>query len=163
MQEAQAAAKAISQLFEDSINSGRISQQHLFSEEYTPIPNTNPQKYSTGFDRFTDEYLPAIQEPILIRHHNILFAGAVDRNGYFPTHNKKYSQPLTGNHDSDLVNNRTKRIFKDRTGQRCGANTNPMLLQTYKRDTGKSFTTYLFPFMYQVIIGEDLELALRAK
>lgn len=137
LQEAQAAAKAISQLFEDSINSGRISQQHLFSEEYTPIPNTNPQKYSTGFDRFTDEYLPAIQEPILIRHHNILFAGAVDRNGYFPTHNKKYSQPLTGNHDSDLVNNRTKRIFKDRTGQRCGANTNPMLLQTYKRDTGE--------------------------
>ena len=78
-------------------------------------------------------------------------------------HTTKIQPTFNGQSCSDLVNNRTKRIFKDRTGQRCGANTNPMLLQTYKRDTGKSFTTYLFPFMYQVIIGEDLELALRAK
>jgi methyl-accepting chemotaxis protein len=54
----------------------------------------------------------------------------------FP-HNKKFSQPLTGDYDVDLVNNRTKRIFSDRTGKRCGANTKPFLLQTYKRDTGE--------------------------
>jgi methyl-accepting chemotaxis protein len=37
----------------------------------------------------------------------------------------------------DIVNNRTKRIFSDRTGKRCGSNTQPFLLQTYKRDTGE--------------------------
>jgi len=67
----------------------------------------------------------------------LAYAGAVDNNGYFPTHNKKFSQPLTGDYDTDLVNNRTKRIFSDRTGKRCGANTKPFLLQTYKRDTGE--------------------------
>ena len=36
-----------------------------------------------------------------------------------------------------MVNNRTKRIFSDRTGARCGSNTKPFLLQTYKRDTGE--------------------------
>ena len=67
----------------------------------------------------------------------LAYAGAVDNNGYFPTHNRKFSQPLTGDYDRDLANNRTKRIFGDRTGSRCGSNTDAFLLQTYKRDTGE--------------------------
>jgi len=35
------------------------------------------------------------------------------------------------------VSNRTKRIFDDPTGRRCGAHTESFLLQTYKRDTGE--------------------------
>lgn len=137
LREAQQAAKAIGQLFEAALADGRMSQQDLFSEKYTPVPNTNPQKYHTPYDGFTDTHLPAIQEPILVRHANILYAGAVDRRGYFPTHNKKYSQPLTGKYEIDLVHNRGKRIFSDRTGQRSGSNSQSMLLQTYKRDTGE--------------------------
>lgn len=67
----------------------------------------------------------------------LAYAGAVDNNGYFPAHNRKFSKPLTGNYDTDLMNNRTKRIFSDRTGARCDSNTKPFLLQTYKRDTGE--------------------------
>jgi len=78
-----------------------------------------------------------LQEAILQRLPDVLYAGAVDRNGYFPTHNQKFSQPLTGNYPQDLLQNRTKRIFNDRTGSRCGSNTQAMLLQTYKRDTGE--------------------------
>ena len=81
--------------------------------------------------------LPAIQEPLLEANSFIIYAGAVDKNGYFPTHNKKFSQPLTGNYETDLANNRTKRIFNDKTGSRCGSNTSTFLLQTYKRDTGE--------------------------
>jgi methyl-accepting chemotaxis protein len=61
----------------------------------------------------------------------------VDNRGYFPTHNLKFSRPLTGQYEVDLANNRTKRIFSDRTGSRCGSNRDPFLLQTYKRDTGE--------------------------
>jgi methyl-accepting chemotaxis protein len=84
----------------------------------------------------TDQGLPDIQEPILERHQHILYAGAVDKKGYFPTHNRRYTQPLSGNYDKDLINNRTKRIFDDPTGRRCGSHTDSFLLQTYKRDTG---------------------------
>jgi len=86
---------------------------------------------------FTDRALPDLQEGLLSKMPQLAYAGAVDNNGYFPTHNKKFSQPLTGNYDVDIVNNRTKRIFNDRTGTRCGSNTKPFLLQTYKRDTGE--------------------------
>lgn len=137
LREAEQAAKAIGELFEKAIDGTSLNQAQLFSENYTPIPKTDPQKYHTEYDRFTDQHLPAIQEPILIKHPNVLYAGAVDRKGYFPTHNRKYSQPLTGNYEKDLANNRGKRIFTDRTGRRSGANTQPMLLQTYKRDTGE--------------------------
>ncbi|GFD91253.1 methyl-accepting chemotaxis protein [Tenacibaculum sp. KUL152] len=130
-------AKAIGKRFEKAIEENEISQEALFSFTYSPIANTNPVKHSTPFDTFTDSALPTIQEPILDEHTFIIYAGAVDKNGYFPTHNKKFSQPLTGDYQTDLVNNRTKRLFNDPTGSRCGSNTSAFLLQTYKRDTGE--------------------------
>jgi len=134
---ATAAAKRIGKLFEEAIGAGRISEGALFDRTYKPLPNTNPPKHTTQFDAFTDRVLPDVQEAILDAMPQLAYAGAVDNNGYFPTHNKKFSKPLTGDYDTDLVNNRTKRIFSDRTGKRCGANTKPFLLQTYKRDTGE--------------------------
>ncbi len=130
-------ADNIGKLFEQAIRSGRLSEADLFDRDYQPIPGSSPEKYSTRYDSFTDEVLPAIQEPILGGDKRFVLAGAVDINGYFPTHNKRFSQPLTGNYEKDLVNNRTKRIFNDRSGARCGSNTKRFLLQTYKRDTGE--------------------------
>lgn len=130
-------ALRVGRTFEAAIDAGLISESALFDRQYDPIPDTKPQKFHTKFDRFTDELLPPIQEAILDEFPFILFAGAVDDKGYFPTHNRRYSKPLTGDYQADLVNNRTKRIFGDRTGSRCGANTNSYLLQTYKRDTGE--------------------------
>ncbi|MFK5984176.1 MAG: methyl-accepting chemotaxis protein [Pseudomonadota bacterium] len=136
----EAAEKAVAQIqsiFEDAINSGKITLDDLFDRNYKEISNTNPAKYSTRFDKFTDQVLPDIQEPILVDHKQVIYAGAVDNNGYFPTHNKCFSQPLTGNYDTDMLKNRTKRIFDDPTGRRCGSHTASFLLQTYKRDTGE--------------------------
>jgi methyl-accepting chemotaxis protein len=136
-QVAEAASAAVSALFERSLADGAISEASLFDRRYQPIAGTDPQKHTSAFDRYTDGVLPAIQEAVLQDNPQVAYAGAVDNNGYFPTHNRKFSQPLTGNYEVDLVNNRTKRIFSDRTGTRCGSNIRPFLLQTYKRDTGE--------------------------
>jgi len=130
-------AAKVAAVFEQAIKSGEITEQDLFDRDYQSIEGTHPEKFSTRFDEYTDKVLPAIQEPILDTHKDILFAGAVDNNGYFPTHNRRYSQALTGDYDTDLANNRTKRLFNDRTGSRCGSNKESFLLQTYKRDTGE--------------------------
>lgn len=135
--QAQLAAQQVATMFSDKISCNEISQQALFNFSYSKIANTNPQKYHSTFDDFTDKFLPAIQEPILKENLEVIFAGAVDINGYFPTHNQRYSQPLTGNIATDSINNRTKRIFDDSTGIRCGQHTHKFLLQTYKRDTGE--------------------------
>lgn len=132
-----ASAEIAGELFEQAIHAHKLSSDDIFDRNYMSIEGSNPPKYNTRFDAFTDQMFPDFQEAILTRHPTILFAGAVDNNGYFPTHNKRYSQPVTGNYEVDLINSRTKRIFDDRTGSRCGSNTEPFLLQTYKRDTGE--------------------------
>ncbi|MES2129903.1 MAG: methyl-accepting chemotaxis protein [Pseudomonadota bacterium] len=134
---AQQAAHDVGQLFSQAVRSGQITRDALFDRHYKPVPNTNPVKHTTRFDSFTDRVLPPLQEAVLARLPQLAYAGAVDDHGYFPTHNKKFSQPLTGDYAIDMVNNRTKRIFNDRTGSRCGSHTKAFLLQTYKRDTGE--------------------------
>ncbi len=130
-------AKQVGQLFEDAIQKGQITEEDLFDKNYQSIPNTNPVKFHTKYDQFTDNVLPPIQEKLLVDYPYFILAGAVDINGYFPTHNDRFSKPLTGDYDIDLKNNRTKRVFDDRTGGRCGSNTKTFLLQTYVRDTGE--------------------------
>lgn len=134
---AQSAAAQIQEAFEVAIRDRRIAQAALFEREYIPIRDTNPQKYSTSYDQLADALLPPIQEPILQQHEVIVYAIATDPKGYVPTHNNRFCKPLTGQYETDLVNNRTKRIFDDRTGSRCGSHTQKILLQTYKRDTGE--------------------------
>ncbi|MBV4458917.1 methyl-accepting chemotaxis protein [Pseudomonas sp. COR58] len=130
-------AEQIAARFEADVDQGRISLDDLFDRHYQPIPGTRPEKYQTRFDRYTDQVLPAIQEPLLPRHEGLVFAIACTQQGYVPTHNQAFSQPLTGDEQADTVNNRTKRKFADRTGIRCGSHQQPVLLQTYTRDTGE--------------------------
>ena len=134
---AKSCAHGIAKLFEEAIETGELTQEAVFSTDYRPISQTNPEKFSTEYDDFSDRTFPEIQEAVLEQHEEVMFAGAVDINGYFPTHNKKFSQPLSGDYEKDLINNRTKRIFNDPTGGRCGSHTDTFLLQTYKRDTGE--------------------------
>jgi len=133
----QQAAAAVGQLLAKAVKDGRITTEKLFEQTYSPIPNTKPQKYHTPSDKLADDLLPALQEPILEQHQHVAYAITADRKGYVPTHNRRYSQPLTGDAKVDLINNRTKRIFDDPVGGRVGAHELPYLLQTYRRDTGE--------------------------
>ncbi|WP_235027074.1 methyl-accepting chemotaxis protein [Cognatazoarcus halotolerans] len=131
------AALAIATALDQAIERGQISLEDLFAERYEAIPNTRPQKYRTGFDEVTDRIFPAIQEALLEQNPHIVYAIGCDRRGYVPTHNKCFSRPLTGNYDVDFVGNRTKRIFDDPVGKKCGSHELPFLIQTYRRDTGE--------------------------
>lgn len=137
MQTAQAAVASVAAAFEHALSQGKISEDDLFSEDYTPIPDTNPQKHATPYNDLADKVLPAIQEPLLAQQADFVYAICADINGYVPTHNDKFCKPLTGNYDTDLVGNRTKRIYTDRVGQQVGRHTETFKLQTYRRDTGE--------------------------
>ncbi|WP_422775622.1 methyl-accepting chemotaxis protein [Pseudomonas jessenii] len=141
------AASQIAARFEADIDAGRISLDDLFDRNYQVIPDTSPAKYQTRFDRYTDQVLPAIQEPLLPRHEGLVFAIACTQQGYVPTHNKVFSQPLTGDAQVDALQNRTKRKFADRTGIRCGSHQKAVLLQTYTRDTGELMHDLSVPIM----------------
>lgn len=134
---ARTGAEQIGQLFEQAIRDGKLSESALFDRERKPIANTQPQKYASSFDHFTDQYLPAVQEQVKNAHEAIVFAIACAPDGYVPTHNRDFAHAPTGNPEVDLVKSRSKRLFNDRTGIRCGTHKETMLLQTYRRDTGE--------------------------
>jgi len=67
--------------------------------------------------------------------------------GYVPTHNRAFSQPPVGNPEIDRVKSRSKRLFNDRTGGRCGSHQRRLLLQTYSRDTGELMHDLSVPIM----------------
>ena len=143
----QRAATEVGQILERAVDSGRIRLEDLFEQAYQPIPNTKPPKFKTKFDDLTDQVLTPVQEKLLDQNPWLVYAISCDRKGYVPTHNRKFSQPLTGDEKVDFVNNRTKRMFDDPVGKRCGDHEQPFLLQTYRRDTGEVMHDISAPVM----------------
>jgi methyl-accepting chemotaxis protein len=134
---AREAATAIGRAFAQALADRWIDEDALFSRDYVPIEGVEPAKYETSFDALCDELLPPLQEPVATAHPWIVFAISANPDGYVPTHNDRFRQPLTGDRARDLVGNRTKRIFGDRVGRSVGAHTDPYRLQVYRRDTGQ--------------------------
>jgi methyl-accepting chemotaxis protein len=122
-----------------------LTEAQMFDTFYVPIPNTEPQKYHTQYDAQFDKVLQEILDRYLAKDPKLAFVVAVDINGYLPTHNSRYSKPLTGNRDKDINDNRTKRIFSDKTGLAAARNTQPFLLQRYSRDTGEEMLDLSMP------------------
>ena len=116
----------------------------LFSYLYYPIEGTDPSKFHTNWDALADRDVRPISDDILSKSASLVFTVLVDRHGYLPAHTR-YSQPLTGNSAVDLVNNRTKRMFADRTGLAAAQNTQRFLIQRYMRDTGEKMADLSVP------------------
>jgi methyl-accepting chemotaxis protein len=117
----------------------------LFDRRYQPIPNTSPQKFKVSWG---DEWGRRCQqrlEDCLASIPGCAFAVAVNTDGYVSAHNLKFSKPLTGNPEVDLIGNRTCRKFERPAELRAAKNTEPMLLQTYLRDTGEILCDIAMP------------------
>lgn len=142
----QLAAEA-AQAMEKWIAAKEISEERLRSRLYYPIAGTDPIKFKTDYDALADRDLVAPQEKALARSSAYVYAVVTDVNGYLPSHNQKFSQPLTGNRAVDLVNNRTKRIFGDRVGLAAARNEAPYLIQHYERDTGEPMADLSVPLV----------------
>jgi len=134
---AQQAAGRIAAALARALKDGRIDAAALFDEQYVALPGSAPAQHETRFTRLADQLFPAVQEPMLAIGPQVVFCIAADRNGYIACHNQKYNQPQRpGDVVWNTANCRNRRIFNDRTGLRSARNTQPFLLQTYRRDMG---------------------------
>ncbi len=124
-------AASIGKQFEDAVKTGQLTQDQIFDTSYRKIPGSEPPRYKTAYDDWTDNNLRQIAD-VFLKDETVVFTVAVDINGYLPTHNTKYSQG-----DYSQAGNRTKRKFDDPVGSKAAKNTEPVLTQEYKRDTGE--------------------------
>jgi methyl-accepting chemotaxis protein len=161
-------AKAVSRILEEAIDNGVFSVKDAFDTEYSVIPNFDPPKFHTKYDSYTDKAILSLQDEML-KNPNIVFAVTVDKNGYLPTHNSKYQQPITGDKEKDRVGNRTKRIFNDPVGLAAAKNSQDGFLQVYKRDTGETMWDVSTPITVKgkqwgnFRIGLSIDSLLKAK
>lgn len=141
---ARAGSSLMERVLEEAVASGRVTLDELFDERYVPIPGTDPQKFHTRYDAYMDETIQAPEDHFLEDSH-VIYAVLVDRNGYLPTHNSKFSRPLTGDREQDKHWNRTKRKFDDPVGLAAASNTVDILVQVYQRDTGDKIWDISYP------------------
>jgi methyl-accepting chemotaxis protein len=129
-------AAEIGTLFEQAVDRGDITLDALFDEGYRPLPNSNPTQYTTRFTDFADRVLPAVIEPVVDAHERAIFCAAVDRNGYAPTHNRRYSKTPGSDPAWNAAHCRNRRKFDDEVGLKAARNRELFLVQSYRRDMG---------------------------
>ncbi|WP_321532423.1 HAMP domain-containing protein [uncultured Desulfuromonas sp.] len=139
-------ARFTGRILEEAIDNGVFSVKDAFDTEYEEIPGFVPAKYHTRYDFYLDKALLAIEDEFL-KDESVVFAVAVDVNGYLPTHNTLYQQPITGDVEKDKTGNRTKRIFNDPVGLNAAQNLEEGFLQVYARDTGETMWDISAPIM----------------
>jgi methyl-accepting chemotaxis protein len=130
-------AASVSATMENAVLRRDLTEASLFSNRYREIPGSNPKKFHTDYDAFTDRAVRPLLEEFLSSHAKLTYAILVNIEGYCPTHNVRFSHEPTGNYQIDLSQSRNKRIFNDRVGLRSASHDRKVLLHTYRRDTGE--------------------------
>jgi len=131
-------AKVMSTFMELMLHTNRLTLDQLMDADYKVIEGTDPKKFTTKYDKVFDETIQKVEDEFL-NDEDVIFSILIDRNGYVPTHNSKYSKPPLKDRTENLYYSRSKRNFADKPEIKevliyRGAGTIKYL---YTRDTGE--------------------------
>ncbi|MEE4242354.1 MAG: methyl-accepting chemotaxis protein [Desulfopila sp.] len=155
-------ATEIRVIFEKAIQQLKDKGVNVFDTNYKKVPNTDPQKFTTSFTSSFAKEMTPLFDKAKTQIPGSIYVLAIDRNGYLPVHHSEFSKPMTGDPQKDLLQSRHQRIFfhVDSEKRRC-THTDPMLMQTYMRDTGQILNDLSLPIYINnrhwgaLIIGFD--------
>ena len=92
-------AQSYGAVLEQAADNGLLTISDVFDTNYQVVPGwdwgQNP-KYHTKYDVVTDNATIVVLDKFL-DDKDFIYAIGADRNGYVPTHNSIFNQPLTGN------------------------------------------------------------------
>ena len=136
---------------------------NIWDQNYAPIPGTDPQKFNVSYVGDFERDIQPVLEAEVTKMKGGIYSIIIDSRGYSALHNLKFSKPLTGDYQTDFVGNRTRRIWTDPTGQRAAKNTEPMLLQTYARDTGEILSEMNMPIVVEGRVWGNIRIGIDSK
>ncbi len=112
--------------------------------ELSPDCRNRPRAVRDAISRLLRFHPATDLERALQADDQLVFALAIDRNGYIPVHNRKFSQPQRqGDRAWNLANCRNRRIFDDRAGLLAARVIGSSLIQTYNRDMGNGVSVQM--------------------
>lgn len=144
-------------IFNNKVKRANLNFEDLFDENYQEIPNTDPKKYHTLYDKVIENevqnILEEIKSQVLTLDTNyskkFLACAITDRNGYAPIHLKAVSQEPNGDTEHDLLFSRHKRIYSDTVSLKSAKNTKEFLFQVYMRDDGNQNIDLSMPILFR--------------
>ena len=136
IRKAQGVARQIEACFATAIAAGEITVDDLFDKTLVPLPGTNPQQFMTRYIAFLDRALPALNDPVLELDERVVFCACTDHNLLIPSHNPQFRKPHGADPVWNAAHGRNRRRYEDKTALAVSRNTEPYLLQTYRRDMG---------------------------
>jgi HAMP domain-containing protein len=137
---AMSGARMYGAALEAGIDAGFMTIGDVLEPAYEEIKGFDfgDPRFHTKYDFYTDRTVVGFEDALLNSSPDFLYAVGGDINGYTPTHDSKFQQPLTGDRNKDLSGNRGKRKFWTAMHQGAARNLEKVLVQPYLRDTGES-------------------------
>ena len=129
-------AKEIEDRFALGLERGEITIADLFDTHPVQIEGTDPPQFMTRYIPFLDRALPPLHDPVMALDERMVFCATTDHNRLIPTHNPQFRKPQGPDPVWNAANCRNRRRYLDKTAAAVIANTQPFLLQTYRRDMG---------------------------
>lgn len=118
----------------------------VFDQQYRSIPGTQPEKFQTCYDDRFDREIQGFIDRLRQSVPGVIYALALDRCGYAPTHHSEFSRAQSGDPQQDLLYSRHKRFFRGSDAEiRRAENLKPSLFQTILRDTGEIINDLSLP------------------
>ena len=122
---------------EHAIDTKALSRSDLFDTNYRRDGATEPAQYTNAAVAPLQPCVQSLLEGALSVSPVPDFCFLVDRNGFTPVHNLRYSHPArAGDTLWNLRHSRMRRIFADRAGMAAARNLKPFIVQSYARDMG---------------------------
>lgn len=146
-------AALVSARIDEAVSAGSLTLDDVFDTRYVSVAGTNPEQFTTRYVDTFDRILRDLIEEGLSFSERVVFCAPIDRNGYIPTHNSKFSKPQGSDATWNAANCRNRRIFNDRVGKAAGNNLSPFLVQTYQRDMGQGRKVPMMDVSAPIYVG----------
>lgn len=131
IQKAIRVGREISETIEAGIRRGEVTMAQVFDFDYRPIPGTNPQQHSTGFNDFADAHVRPILDRVTREVDRSIGCVISDIHGYLPTHLTLRSQPQGADIEWNNTWSRHRRLMIDDCTQRAIDSNAPAMLNCY--------------------------------
>lgn len=124
----------IASLIETAMDSGEITENQVFDQNYIEIPGSNPPRFRNAFTGWADANLRPLYDRVHASNQGITSCSAHDMRGFIPTHLTEQSRNPTGDITHDTKHCRNGRILWDATMAQAKASSAPYYLTVYRHE-----------------------------
>ena len=134
VQRAMAHAKNLAKIAEDAIDSGEITMDEIFDQNYVPVAGTNPQLYRTKLSDWADRNWRPVIDSVVAEGGAVKMCSPADQNGFLPTHVSERSRTPTGDIVHDTTYCRNGRIMLEAIDKVAKKSTDDYMMAVYRQE-----------------------------